>query len=211
MALIDETLGALEIGTILAMFLYGIFFVQIFIYIQGSTGDPRWLKSLVVLVGALETAHTFCICMLLYKISVTRYGEPSAIDEAPFVLDFSAILSAWIGAVIQAFFAYRVKVISGRLLIPCISWFLSSLRLCFGIMIGVTAFKSRTLLLFLADWQWLITTEFTICAAIDVLNTASLCFYLLRRRSEFHSSNKLIDSIMLFSIGEAPASDLHLV
>jgi hypothetical protein len=154
----------------------------------------------------LETVHTFCICILLYNITVTRYGIASVIADAPFTLDFSGVLSAWIGAVIQvcslhrvrandrplthtcqAFFAYRVKVISGRLLIPIISWSLSLLRMCFGIMIGVTAFRSGTLLRFIGQWHWLITTEFSISAAIDVLNTTSICFYLLRRRSQFHS------------------------
>ncbi|KAF8496040.1 hypothetical protein JB92DRAFT_3227748 [Gautieria morchelliformis] len=205
---IDETLGALEIGIILSIFLFGVFVVQLFLYSHQNNNDRRWLRSLVSQLLILETTHTFCICILLYNITVTRYGIVSTISDAPFTLDFSGILSAWIGAVIQAFFAYRVRVISGRLLIPIISWSLSVLRMGFGVMIGVTAFRSGTLLRFIGQWHWLITTEFTISAVIDVLNTTSICFYLLRRRSQFHSSSKFVDRIILFSIGDHLASPL---
>jgi len=50
MSVLDETLGAVEIGVIVSMFLYGIFTVQIFLYQQANMKDRIWLKCLVLLV-----------------------------------------------------------------------------------------------------------------------------------------------------------------
>ena len=47
MSVLDETLGAVEIGVIVSMFLYGIFTVQIFFYYQANMKDRIWLKCLV--------------------------------------------------------------------------------------------------------------------------------------------------------------------
>ena len=47
MSLLDDTLGALEIGIIFSIFLYGIFTIQTYLYTQGRISDPLWIKFLV--------------------------------------------------------------------------------------------------------------------------------------------------------------------
>jgi hypothetical protein len=81
------------------------------------------------------------------------------------------------------FFAYRIQVLSGRFIIPVISWTGSVLRCAFGIALGVEAVRSKTVPHFLEQYQWLVTADLVLCAAIDILNTSTLCFHLLRRRS----------------------------
>jgi hypothetical protein len=150
----------------------------------------------------LEVVHTICVCVLLYSLTVTNYGRPTTIVDAPWSLDLSVGLSAWIGAAIQvrlltqtgcvlllltispqAFFAYRVKVVSGSFIIPTISWGLALLRASFGVVLGVTAFRSKTLPHFIHVFRWLVITHLTVGVFTDLLNTVSMCFALLRRRS----------------------------
>jgi len=200
LSLLDKTVGAVEIGILISIFLYGIYVVQAFIYSQADSKDKLWLKCLVVFVGILETAHTFCICFFLYHLTVTNYGVEATIAEASLALDFAATLSTWVGAVIQAFFAYRVKVLSGRLLIPVISWGLSLFRAALGVVIGVTIFRSRSLIVYTAKYDWLNITVFSVSATIDVLNTTSICYCLFKCRSAFARSSKMVDKIILYSI-----------
>jgi len=199
LSLLDKTLGALEIGILISTFLYGIYIVQAFIYSQADFKDMLWLKWLVLFVLILETAQTFCTCFVLYHLTVTNYGVEASITEPSFVLDFTATLSSWIGAVVQAFFAYRVKVLSGRLLIPVISWGLSLFRATLGTVIGVTIFRSPSLTAYTAKYEWLNITVLAVSTATDVLNTTSLCYCLLKRRSAFAQSNKTVDKIILYT------------
>ncbi|KAF8574087.1 hypothetical protein K439DRAFT_1399325 [Ramaria rubella] len=195
MGTLDSTLGAMEIGIFLSIFLYGIATAQVFFYIHSEYKDTLALKLLVSLIGRiLETLHTFCICILLYNLTITNYGISSTIDNAFWSLDLSAVLSAWK----CAFFAYRVKVISDSWFIPVVSWSLSLFRAAFGVVTGVTTMRAKTLTQYIQTDGWLITSQFTICAAIDVLNTVSLCYFLLRRKQIW--SNRLIDKIVLWSI-----------
>jgi len=200
MGLLDATLGALEIGVLMSIFLFGIATVQVFIYSQSNFKDSLQLRFLVGLIYSLETIHSVCICALLYSLTVVNYGVATTIADAPWSLDLSAVLSAWIGAIIQAFFTYRVKVLSGRLVIPIMIWTLSLSRASLGIMIGVVTLRSKTLTKFIDDYPWLVTTQLVLGAVIDVLNTSSICFYLLRRRSNISMSHKLVDRIVIWSI-----------
>ena len=47
MSLLDETIGALELGVITSILLYGIFTIQTFLYTQGTINDALWMKFLV--------------------------------------------------------------------------------------------------------------------------------------------------------------------
>lgn len=50
---------------------------------------------------------------------------------------------------------------------------------------GITGLSSGTFPHFIAKWYWLVVTQGTVCSVIDVLNTASICFYLFRMRSSY--------------------------
>jgi hypothetical protein len=60
-------------------------------------------------------------------------------------------------------------------------------------VIGVLTVRAKTLPRYIQHDEWLITTEFTVCAVIDVLNTSSLCFFLLRRRQSMCVVSPLAD------------------
>jgi hypothetical protein len=47
---LDLTLGAVEMGAMISLFLFGMVTVQVYLYSMGSKTDHRWLKLLVAFV-----------------------------------------------------------------------------------------------------------------------------------------------------------------
>ena len=83
----------------------------------------------------------------------------------------------------QLFFANRVRIFSGHLLIPLIAGVAAILHLVAGLALVVYLQRSETISGFFTKFRWLSTLQFALSMAIDIINTASLCFYLSRRRT----------------------------
>ncbi|KAF8531995.1 hypothetical protein JB92DRAFT_2846017 [Gautieria morchelliformis] len=200
MELVEVTLGALEIGGFLSTVLYGIVLVQFYLYVRGGSQDPLWLQAMVWSIGLLETAHTLVIWSLLYTLTVKNFGNVPAIFQHRVSLALIFPLAGIVGSIVQSFFAYRVHILSGHLLIPTIAWFGAVFRAVCTIVLCIKPFTVANIPEFVARYLWLVVTPMTINVAVDILNTSALCFYLIRGRSEFRSSQKIIDSLLLFTV-----------
>lgn len=75
----DKTLGALFIGSNIATILYGVICLQTFIYITTprSQSDKLWLKTLVYLLFALDSAQQLAMTAGIYKFLVSDYLNPA--------------------------------------------------------------------------------------------------------------------------------------
>jgi len=100
----------------------------------------------------------------------------------------------------QAFFAYRVKVISGKWAIAIVAWAGSLLRLAFGITSCVASIRAKSLSQFSTDWKWLIIGSTIVEMVVDLWNTAGLCYYLAPKRGDFSRTRSLINKIMLWAV-----------
>jgi len=180
--------------------LYGMATVQAYRYTEGKFKDPFWIPTMVAFVWILETLHTVFLWMLLYLLTVTHYGQPSTLEEIPWTFAVTFPLSAWLGSITQIFFAYRVKVLSGRMIIPIIAWSGSVLRCALGTTAGGLLITSKTIPVFFARYQWLATTPFVLNVVVDILNTSSLCYYLLRRRSSSKTTQRKVEKLVMYTI-----------
>jgi len=196
------TVGALEVGILLSTVLFGVVTVQAFLYAERNFKDPLWLRILVGIVWSLETIQTIVTWIHLYSLTVTNYGRPDTIVETHqlWALLVALICSAIIGAIVQNFFGYRVRVLSGRLLIPIMVWIGGIVRVTFAIMLVNFILRSETLPEFLQRYHWAVTTVLVLPAVVDVLNTSTLCYYLSRRRSGYKPTQRLVDQLMIFAI-----------
>jgi len=196
------TLGALEVGILLSSVLFGVVTVQAFLYTERNFKDPLWLRIVVGIVLLLETIQTIFTWVLLYSLTVTNYGKSDTIIETHqiWTLPVALICSSLIGAIVQNFFGYRVRVFSGRLLIPIMVWIGGILRVAFAIMLVDFILSSETLPQFLQRYHWAVTIELVLPAVVDVLNTSTLCFYLSRRRTGYKPTQRMVDQLMIFAI-----------
>ncbi|KII91098.1 hypothetical protein PLICRDRAFT_39708 [Plicaturopsis crispa FD-325 SS-3] len=200
----DLTLGALEIGALLATCLYGVTTVQVYIYARGSVQDRLWVRSLVAGVWLLETLHTLCIWIYIYRLSVTSFGIPSAYMSLHWTLNVGALFNGIVGALVQAYFAKRILMLSGDWVIPIISWTGSLFQLCLSIVTVAFAESDTTILEFHHKHSWIIAATCATNVAVDILNTSAICYILRKEHKslDFSSAqtNEVVDKLILWSI-----------
>lgn len=88
---------------------------------------------------------------------------------------------------VQGFFGFRIYMLSKKLLIPVLIWLLGFLRLLGSIGILVTALymtSSESTAVYVAQWEWVFATVFSLGVAGDVITTATLVLWLYRQRGD---------------------------
>jgi hypothetical protein len=188
---LNGTLGALEIGVLISLFLFGIVTVQTSVYYDRFHKDPWHVKFLVAFVWVLELGHTLLISYLVYSTTITWYGQPEKLVRFE-SLNATVIFGAIITLTVQVFFAYRVWKIMNHSSIGVFCWFLSFSRFVGSIVAGAQAFKSPSIMQFAVDWRWLLTTVLVTSACVDVIIAMALCYFLLKHRDNTFDSFHLI-------------------
>ncbi|PPQ69735.1 hypothetical protein CVT24_001321 [Panaeolus cyanescens] len=85
----DNTLGALLLGGLLAMALWGVTCVQTYHYYMYTTRDYRWMKFLVALLWLLDTFDSALNAHILYFYMVSNYINPLALFKPVCILMLS--------------------------------------------------------------------------------------------------------------------------
>ncbi|KAH0582343.1 hypothetical protein H2248_010291 [Termitomyces sp. 'cryptogamus'] len=198
---LSATLGALEIGVLVSIFLFGVVTVQTFTYYK-KFPDDRWsLRAFVGFIWVLELLHAIGMIHMIYYYSVIRYGDLEAILELTAGADIFIFMAAIIAPAVEGFFAHRIYALSSRWIIPSITWLLCLLRCISTLPLGVVCHGTQDLLATKDEWQWLFVTTFVLSATTDVFNTVSLCYYLWPHRgTNFRSTKTIIDKLILWTI-----------
>jgi len=197
---LNGSLGAMEIGTVLGVFLFGILTLQTFHYYRNFHKDSNLLKATVGFVWVLELGHTISACHALYSQTITFYGQPGHILSPPLSEETTILFAALIYTVVQTFFANRVRVLSGQ-------WYIMALACVLGLLrfvghVGIVAlllYYSRVSIIL--EWRWLVTTSLSLDLSVDILITASLCYCLWNMRScESKRTRTMVDTLILWAI-----------
>ncbi|KAJ7690482.1 hypothetical protein B0H17DRAFT_1201613 [Mycena rosella] len=139
---LDNTLGAMVIGSAVATFLFGIGTLQTYHYYRLFPTDAAVVKWMVCVLWFLELGHTISTWHMMYSLTVTLYGQPQHIDSPPHSLEMTIFFSSLIYTIVQVFFANRIRALSGKWPITILCWIITVLRaICtlamFGIILNV--------------------------------------------------------------------------
>jgi len=119
----------------------------------------------------------------------------------PYSLASCVLFSAFIGPLVQAWFAYRVLRLSGQLYIPALCWLLSFLRCTATVAVGIEALLATNLLEFKLRFKWLLTFILAVGAAVDVIIAGTLCYFFRQlRATSFKRTVKVINQTMIWTI-----------
>ncbi|KAL7279424.1 hypothetical protein ACG7TL_007266 [Trametes sanguinea] len=100
---LDDTFGALLIGTFFGTMLYGLMFHQSYRYFRRYPGDLRVTKSFVAILLALETMHTVAVTHACYMYLVTNYSRPQALTHGIWSMDLLPLLTGLLILVSQCY------------------------------------------------------------------------------------------------------------
>ncbi|KAF8879709.1 hypothetical protein BD779DRAFT_1124164 [Infundibulicybe gibba] len=183
----ESNLGAMEIATFISLALCGIAVAQGYSYYHHFTNDRPFLKVMVGTVLALEVAHSIATAHAIYNFTITLAA--AAVTPADTnALSVAVLLETLITAIVQTFFAYRIRSLSGNLYISSLCWVLSFLRFLSGIALTIENFLDIPLL--------------SVGAAVDLIIAASLCYYLNRLMSPvtLKRTAQIVDRLISWTI-----------
>ncbi|KAJ6494285.1 hypothetical protein C8R45DRAFT_1212334 [Mycena sanguinolenta] len=197
---LSTTVGALELGVLVAIFLSGVLTVQLYIYFDRYPKDPTNFKVMVALVWILDFGHTLALGHFIYTITVVQYGQPALLAIPPKSLGVSILLSGFIGPLEQGWFTYRLYRFTKTFFLPVICASLSLLRLGGSTALFAYTLKEPDIQEYATHLYWLIEAVVIVGAAVDAILAVALCYYLSFWRTGFRRTNKLLNQLMTWTI-----------
>ncbi|KIJ64960.1 hypothetical protein HYDPIDRAFT_28302 [Hydnomerulius pinastri MD-312] len=184
------SLGPMEVGIVVASILLGCAIVQTFIYYQKFPNDNRGLRCLVGFEISLGITHLVCAVSSMWRATITEYGELGSLILLPNPSFAAVILSAPITFCVEVFFIHRLYKLSQGLILPTLCIALALVQLGFTMTLGIAGFYASNLLLYEAQWDWLITSILFVSPTCDVAITAGLCYQMYKmRKNGFDRAN----------------------
>ncbi|KAJ6506155.1 hypothetical protein C8R47DRAFT_110068 [Mycena vitilis] len=200
-------LGAMEIGVFLGLVLFGVVALQGYVYFRSCRPDSPGLKILVGSVLIFELCHSIAGCLSIYYFTVVLAGVPELEKPAnSYSVSYLPVFETLITALVQGFFAYRIRLLSGRIWISLICWALGVLRFIGGMAMAAESFIDVALepdyFHLQSTYGLLITSALNVGAVLDLLITLSLCFYMrkLYTPNTFARSEALIHRLIVWTI-----------
>ncbi|KAI1785193.1 hypothetical protein LXA43DRAFT_976344 [Ganoderma leucocontextum] len=214
---IDDTLGAILIGTYISLVLYGLALHQAYEYYVNYPYDKLWLKIYSCLVtpsgrSVLELACTVLTIHICYYYAVSSYADLDSLAVivwcittlalflvAPLILTYTQVP-------ISIFFLHRVWLI-GRSYRPVVAVAFMFMMLELGVCFAYTVFGLR-----LKTWDnvapkvWLVSVHNAASAVADLLVTWVLIYTLRQnQRRSMQRTNDMINDLILYAVSTGPS------
>ncbi|KAI0788124.1 hypothetical protein C8Q74DRAFT_1366887 [Fomes fomentarius] len=197
---LDNTYGAILLGSNISLILYGFNIHQAYRYLRQFPNDSRFVKFIVWITLALETMNSAFAMHITYNHLVTNYFNPIELTFASWALDSMPIAAGLSIITSQCFFVRRVYKIGGKL--KRVAWlavFLLVVEFAFCIAATVEAFVQPSFQAY-AKVTWVISAGFGAFILTDGILTVSLILALHRSRTGIKSTDSLIDLIVLYAV-----------
>lgn len=197
------------LGIIFNYLLFGVFIVQLYLYVTYSGKDPLPIKLLVYTIAGLDTLQTGFLTDLSYGILVARWGDLEGLAHRPWTALTLLVVNGIVSGMIQIFFAWRIWILAGRstrsyalggfivllALVQCLSAIISGARIS-----TVSRTKSpidTVVAIFPGCVVWL--SGSLLC---DIVITVSMFLLLTRtrRQTSFRRTETLLTKLITLSV-----------
>ncbi|KAG7086340.1 hypothetical protein E1B28_002302 [Marasmius oreades] len=209
----DGQIGALEVGVLTAVFLFGITTTQTYLYYHLFPHDPKRTRQLVAIVWVLELATSISATHVCYTYTVTRFGNNNVPHmKLPPTVGVNLFLSEIVFVLVQSYFLLRITQVSRTWFFTVGCAILLSIRFVITTFAAVEALLTDTLDQFLKQWNWAIITFLTIGAFLDVVVPFGLVYFLYVQRAVAYKTTVLIvDKLILWTVETGIATGLLAV
>ncbi|TFK72624.1 hypothetical protein BDN72DRAFT_957137 [Pluteus cervinus] len=219
---IDADLGALLIGGLIAMAVWGVTCVQVYTYFNRSSSDRFLSKGTTAFLFFLNTLDSAFVNHFLYYYLVTQFGNPDEFLLSPWSgsahnavavstgLSLHLILSCTLlqpvfESIFRMVFAHRVYMLSNKNIILN-AWIMV---LSFvGFVVGVLT-NINDLLPITSHASFPLRLEYAyILNYLDIVSvtlanfsiTIALCYLLHRSRTGFRRTNSIIRVLIMYTV-----------
>ncbi|KAF8217629.1 hypothetical protein K438DRAFT_1952511 [Mycena galopus ATCC 62051] len=198
----NTTIGAYQIGVLVSYVLLGVTTMQTHIYYGRFPTDAWKFKALVAFVWICEVGHAVCLGHSLYIYTISDFAQPELLF-GPISKSFvaSVVLSGVIGTCVQWFFGFRIYTLCKKWYIPALIFVMGFLRTLGCVVMFVAGLRMTPLAAYIAQWEWLATSIWSISTANDLTITATMVFLLHRQRHKVQKKTAaLVDKLILWSL-----------
>ncbi|KAK0492362.1 hypothetical protein EDD18DRAFT_511732 [Armillaria luteobubalina] len=178
---LDNTMGALLIGTIVAASIWGSSILHTYEYYSDYPKDHIGMKCVVAIVCLLDTMHQIFITHALYIYLIKGFANPLILTKLLWTFLIQLVITACQGLVCQGFFTWRVYVVSQR------NRFLAAFIAILVVGNFLKELKNIAKLLVFGY-------------SADILITFSLIYMLLRSKTRNAQTNHIINRLVLYSL-----------
>ncbi|KAI9064057.1 hypothetical protein FKP32DRAFT_592322 [Trametes sanguinea] len=198
---LDNTYGALLLGTFVGLVLYGLVIHQCSCYYHKFPTDRRYLKLFVGIILAFETLHSALAVHWCYTSLVSNYSHPEALLLTTWSMNLFPVLTGLAIIVSQCFYAYRVLLIGPKYrVLVSVAILLSLVTLGCATANTVLSFSSITVIKDIQRVKWIDSFGFIMAIISDTLTTGVLVFNLKQRRTGIRQTDHLIDRLVLYCL-----------
>ncbi|RPD54867.1 hypothetical protein L226DRAFT_261810 [Lentinus tigrinus ALCF2SS1-7] len=198
---LDNTFGAVLIGTILGAILYGLTSHQTYRYYRLYPTDPLILKLMVAVIWFLDTLHTALSMHVCYYYLVTHYFQPERLLSGVWSMRLTIITTGLVIAITHVFFARRIFLIGNRnIYLMIVMGLLLITETGFCLTATIETFIAVTFAAYTERFTWLIPCSLGTAVIIDSVTTSTLTYYLHKCRTGFRKTDSLIGTLIVYTI-----------
>ncbi|KAI0706778.1 hypothetical protein C8T65DRAFT_226506 [Cerioporus squamosus] len=197
---LDNTYGAVLMGSNLSLILYGLNLHQAYQYLRNFPNDSYFVKTIAWLVLGLETMNSAFCMHITYAHLVTNYMNPLQLTFAGWSLDSMPIAAGLSIMASQCFFIRRVYKLGGaQRLVAFFGIIMLVIEFGFCLAATIEAFLQPSFQAY-QSVTWLISAAFGVIVLTDAVLTISLIIALRQSRTGFKSTDSLVDILVLYAI-----------
>ncbi|KII85478.1 hypothetical protein PLICRDRAFT_178546 [Plicaturopsis crispa FD-325 SS-3] len=199
---LDSTVGAVEVGAWLAVFLFGLHTCQTYLYYDGrSSRDPKPLRTLIGILWIVECADTGFILQTVWDMTTRDFGNPHRLFGQTTLLGYyvTSLCVHSICPAVQLFYLYRLRQLARNYSLTVLGILLVMARVGFGMTLSAIELSRGIWTTF--DDLWLYYMDMILPPITDVLIAFSMCYYLKREREvAMQRTVALLDRLMFWTI-----------
>ncbi|KAG2157695.1 uncharacterized protein EDB93DRAFT_1325921 [Suillus bovinus] len=194
-------IGPVLVCGLLSVALFGCLACQSYLYFTRFKSDHVVLKATVSAVVLVQLGHFACVTSTLWTMTVNTYGDPSQLKVIPVAADLAIPLSAFTAFIVQAFYVFRLWMLSKKGFLPILCEMISVVAQISTLILSSRAFYMTDLTIFEDGRMELMTLSFVARAACDLLTTAAIAWSLYKERDcEIKSTVSMIDRLLKWTI-----------
>ncbi|KAI0369974.1 hypothetical protein BV20DRAFT_330456 [Pilatotrama ljubarskyi] len=191
---LDDTYGAYLLGTFVSLIFYGTALHQFYRYIRLYPSDTPYIKILVVTVMILETAQIILLMHTCYYYLVSNYDHPAALILGVWSINITPMLTGFITATAQFFFARRAALLGFRYKIAvAIAAICLLAHLGLAIAVTVVLYQVKSIDNLSRGNEWMFGAGVSFATLADLLLSGSIIAGM--RQSRRASSNRRTSSL----------------
>ncbi|THV00052.1 hypothetical protein K435DRAFT_719304 [Dendrothele bispora CBS 962.96] len=197
----SESVDGFFYGNIIAIGLFGIIIVQVWIYI--NTNTDKWpLQLLVAILASLDLANTCLNAKILHQYLISNFGDLMVFANISKASLIEYLITLIVVLCVEVFFASRVWIIGKVHWIVPVSMVVTALAgTGAGIASMIGQFQNDSLLIYNGNMQKLeVGWSGSLSAVSDIIATAALSWSLSSSKTGIKRTDTLLQKLFQYTI-----------